>query len=62
MAHSASGQRLRATRFRRSSVAARLEHEVRLTAADVVRHPLVQRIIDAYKGRERAGNGNGGGS
>jgi len=31
---------------------------VRLTAADVVRHPLVQRIIDAYKGRERgAGNG-----
>ncbi len=35
---------------------------VRLTAADVVRHPLVQRIIDAYKGRERGvGNGNGGG-
>jgi phosphate starvation-inducible PhoH-like protein len=32
---------------------------VRLTAADVVRHPLVQRIIDAYKGRER-GVGNGG--
>ena len=32
---------------------------VRLTAADVVRHPLVQRIIDAYKGRER-GAGNGG--
>lgn len=32
---------------------------VRLTAADVVRHPLVQRIIDAYKGRERgAGNGD----
>lgn len=34
---------------------------VRLTAADVVRHPLVQRIIDAYAGRERAelhgGNG-----
>ncbi|MDR0994261.1 MAG: PhoH family protein [Verrucomicrobiota bacterium] len=28
---------------------------VRLTAADVVRHPLVQRIIDAYKDRE---NGN----
>lgn len=39
MAHSASGQRLRAptlaTRFGRSSVAARLEHEVRLTAADL---------------------------
>lgn len=34
---------------------------VRLTAADVVRHPLVQRIIDAYKGRER-GVGNGGGT
>ena len=34
MAHSASGQRLRTTRFGRSSVAARLEHEVRLTAAD----------------------------
>jgi phosphate starvation-inducible protein PhoH and related proteins len=35
---------------------------VRLTAADVVRHPLVQRIIDAYKGRERnAGNGGPGG-
>ncbi len=34
---------------------------VRLTAADVVRHPLVQRIIDAYKGRER-GAGNGGGA
>ncbi len=34
---------------------------VRLTAADVVRHPLVQRIIDAYKGRERvAGNGGPG--
>ena len=34
---------------------------VRLTAADVVRHPLVQRIIEAYKGRERgAGNGGGG--
>ena len=32
---------------------------VRLTAADVVRHPLVQRIIEAYKGRER-GVGNGG--
>ena len=32
---------------------------VRLTAADVVRHPLVQRIIEAYKGRER-GAGNGG--
>ncbi len=32
---------------------------VRLTAADVVRHPLVQRIIEAYKGRER-GPGNGG--
>lgn len=32
---------------------------VRLTAADVVRHPLVQRIIDAYKGREK-GVGNGG--
>lgn len=32
---------------------------VRLTAADVVRHPLVQRIINAYKGRERgAGNGD----
>lgn len=31
---------------------------VRLTGADVVRHPLVQRIIDAYKGRER-GTGNG---
>ena len=31
---------------------------VRLTSADVVRHPLVQRIIDAYKGRER-GVGNG---
>ena len=26
---------------------------VRLTAADVVRHPLVQRIIDAYADRER---------
>jgi phosphatidylethanolamine/phosphatidyl-N-methylethanolamine N-methyltransferase len=35
MAHSASGQRLRTTRFGRSSVAARLEHEVRLTAADL---------------------------
>jgi phosphate starvation-inducible protein PhoH and related proteins len=34
---------------------------VRLTASDVVRHPLVQRIIDAYKGRER-GVGNGGGN
>jgi phosphate starvation-inducible protein PhoH and related proteins len=34
---------------------------VHLTAADVVRHPLVQRIIDAYKSRER-GAGNGGGS
>ena len=35
---------------------------VRLTSEDVVRHPLVQRIIDAYKGRERgAGNGGGGG-
>ena len=33
---------------------------VRLTSADVVRHPLVQRIIDAYKGREK-GVGNGGG-
>lgn len=32
---------------------------VRLTGADVVRHPLVQRIIEAYKGRER-GAGNGG--
>ena len=32
---------------------------VRLTAADVVRHPLVQRIIEAYKGRDR-GAGNGG--
>jgi phosphate starvation-inducible protein PhoH and related proteins len=32
---------------------------VRLTAADVVRHPLVQRIIEAYKGREK-GVGNGG--
>ena len=32
---------------------------VRLTAMDVVRHPLVQRIIEAYKGRER-GAGNGG--
>ena len=32
---------------------------VRLTGADVVRHPLVQRIIEAYKGRERS-NGNGG--
>jgi len=30
---------------------------VRLTAADVVRHPLVQRIIDAYKDRERGSNG-----
>jgi len=36
MAHSASGQRLRTTRLGRSSVAARLEHEVRLTAADLV--------------------------
>ncbi len=34
---------------------------VRLTAADVVRHPLVQRIIDAYEQRERA-DGNGGGA
>ncbi len=33
---------------------------VRLTGADVVRHPLVQRIIEAYKGREK-GIGNGGG-
>jgi len=32
---------------------------VRLTGADVVRHPLVQRIIEAYKGREK-GAGNGG--
>jgi len=32
---------------------------VRLTGADVVRHPLVQRIIAAYKGREK-GAGNGG--
>ena len=32
---------------------------VRLTGADVVRHPLVQRIIEAYKGRER-GASNGG--
>ncbi len=32
---------------------------VRLTGADVVRHPLVQRIIEAYKGREK-GVGNGG--
>lgn len=32
---------------------------VRLTAADVVRHPLVQRIIEAYRGREK-GAGNGG--
>ncbi len=32
---------------------------VRLTGADVVRHPLVQRIIEAYKGREKGG-GNGG--
>ncbi|HOE00774.1 MAG TPA: PhoH family protein [Kiritimatiellia bacterium] len=32
---------------------------VRLTAADVVRHPLVQRIIEAYQGREKGG-GNGG--
>ena len=31
---------------------------VRLTGADVVRHPLVQRIIEAYKGREK-GVGNG---
>ena len=34
---------------------------VRLTAADVVRHPLVQRIIEAYKGREKGiGNGEAG--
>ncbi len=34
----------------------------RLTGADVVRHPLVQRIIEAYKGREKgAGNGGAGG-
>ncbi len=32
---------------------------VRLTGADVVRHPLVQRIIEAYKGREK-GVGNEG--
>ena len=32
---------------------------VRLGAADVVRHPLVQRIIEAYRGREK-GAGNGG--
>ena len=34
---------------------------VRLTAMDVVRHPLVQRIIEAYKGRDRS-PGNGGGA
>jgi phosphate starvation-inducible protein PhoH and related proteins len=34
---------------------------VRLTAADVVRHPLVQRIIDAYEEREQV-EGNGGGA
>ncbi len=34
---------------------------VRLTAADVVRHPLVQRIIDAYKGRERNADNGGAG-
>ena len=34
---------------------------VRLTGADVVRHPLVQRIIEAYKGREKGiGNGEAG--
>ena len=34
---------------------------VRLTGADVVRHPLVQRIIEAYKGREKnVGNGGTG--
>jgi phosphate starvation-inducible PhoH-like protein len=27
--------------------------QVRFTAADVVRHPLVARIIDAYEGTER---------
>lgn len=32
---------------------------IRLTAADVVRHPLVQRIIDAYEERDQA-EGNGG--
>jgi len=32
---------------------------VRLTAADVVRHPLVQRIIDAYEERDQA-EANGG--
>jgi len=32
---------------------------VRLTAADVVRHPLVQRIIDAYEERDQA-ESNGG--
>jgi phosphate starvation-inducible protein PhoH and related proteins len=32
---------------------------VRLTAADVVRHPLVQRIIDAYKDGETGAGGSG---
>jgi len=31
---------------------------VRLTGRDVVRHPLVQRIIDAYESGGRTGNGN----
>ncbi|HPU99212.1 MAG TPA: PhoH family protein, partial [Candidatus Hydrogenedentes bacterium] len=30
---------------------------VRLTGRDVVRHPLVQRIIDAYETGPRSGNG-----
>ena len=27
---------------------------VKLTAADIVRHPLVQQIVNAYEARERA--------
>ncbi len=32
---------------------------VRLTAADVVRHPLVQRIIEAYQRRDKGAGGGG---
>jgi phosphate starvation-inducible PhoH-like protein len=31
----------------------------RFTSADVVRHPLVQKIIDAYERAERADDGDG---
>jgi phosphate starvation-inducible protein PhoH len=37
----------------------RTPRRTRFTSADVVRHPLVQKIIDAYE--RDTGSGNGGG-